>query len=211
MESESPLILGIDLGTSRIKVALVTHGPNPKVETCLSRDIGLCTGHSSSNIKLSCLPMEHAQDVEKIFHCLHLLLSTLSPLLMSRVTAIAVTGQMHGVVGWLGNGLAFLEKSSTTKKKLDVNVSAGGCGKLITWMDRRCTKEFLDSLPIPSKSQKPFSGEEFFGIFYFTLNPHECDSLVNETLCIFYFQSIYLIAFDIKCITPSEFGFVEYL
>ncbi|KAM7539352.1 hypothetical protein Aperf_G00000048625 [Anoplocephala perfoliata] len=158
MESESPLILGIDLGTSSIKVALVSHVPNPKVEICLSRNIGFSTGLISGNIKLSCPPLEHTQDVEKIFHCLHLLLSSLSPPLMSRVTAIAVTGQMHGVVGWLGNGLAFLEKSPTIKKKIDVNVSAGGCGKLITWMDRRCTKEFLDSLPTPSKSQKPFSG-----------------------------------------------------
>ncbi|KAM3178508.1 hypothetical protein ACTXT7_002388 [Hymenolepis weldensis] len=158
MGSESPLILGIDLGTSSIKVALVTHGPNPRVEISLSRDIGIIAGHSMSNFKLFYLPNEHTQDVGKIFQCLHLILSSVPQNLMSRVTVITVTGQMHGVVGWLGNHLAFLEKSKITKKKLDVNASGGGCGKLITWMDRRCNKNFLDSLPNPYRSQKPFSG-----------------------------------------------------
>lgn len=165
MGSGSPLILGIDLGTSSIKVALVTHGPNPKVETSLSRDVGIIAGHSMSNFKLFCLPNEHTQDVGKIFQCLHLILSSVPQHLMARVTAITVTGQMHGVVGWLGNNLAFLEKSKISKKKLDVNATGGGCGKLITWMDRRCSKEFLESLPKATKSQKPFSGRTSLNVF----------------------------------------------
>ncbi|KAL5967268.1 Sedoheptulokinase [Taenia solium] len=121
METEAPLILGIDLGTSSIKVALVTQGPNPRVETSLSRDTGLVSGHSLSNFKIFYLPNEHTQDVGKIFQCLHILLSTIPPRLMARVTAITVTGQMHGVMGWLANDLAILEKSKTEKKKLDAN------------------------------------------------------------------------------------------
>lgn len=160
METEVPLILGIDLGTSSIKVALVTQGSNPRVETSLSRDTGLVSGHSLSNFKIFYLPNEHTQDVGKIFQCLHILLSTIPLRLMARVTAITVTGQMHGVMGWLGNDLAILEKSKTEKKKIDANVSGGGCGKLITWMDRRCSKEFLDSLPNPTRSEKPFAGEK---------------------------------------------------
>ncbi|VDN98313.1 unnamed protein product [Rodentolepis nana] len=158
MGTNAPLILGIDLGTTSIKVALVTCGPNPRVEASLSRDIGIISGHSMSNFGLFCLANEHTQDVGKIFLCLHLILSSVSQSLMSRVTVITVSGQMHGVVGWLGNNLAFIEKSRITKKKLDVNVSGGGCGKLITWMDRRCNQKFLDSLPNPSRSQKPFAG-----------------------------------------------------
>ncbi|KAL5106299.1 Sedoheptulokinase [Taenia crassiceps] len=93
---------------------------------------------------------------------------------MARVTAITVTGQMHGVMGWLGNDLAISKRSKTEKKKLDANVSGGGCGKLITWMDRRCSKEFLDSLPNPTRSEKPFTG---FGcatiLWYFKNQPEE--------------------------------------
>ncbi|CUT99324.1 sedoheptulokinase [Echinococcus multilocularis] len=158
MESEVPLILGIDLGTSSIKVALVTQGPNPRVETSLSRDTGLVSGPSLSNLKIFYLPNEHTQDVGKIFQCLHILLSSIPSQLMTRVTAITVTGQMHGVMGWLGNNLAIVDKSKNEKKKLDVNVSGGGCGKLVTWMDRRCSREFLDSLPNPMRSEKPSTG-----------------------------------------------------
>ena len=162
MKNSAPLLLGIDLGTSSIKAALVTHGPNPMVEKSVSRDIGLVTGHSMSASKLFCLPNEHTQDVGKIFQCLHILLSSIPSHLMARVTDITVTGQMHGIVGWLGNGLAFIERSKIDNKKLEVNVSGGGCGKLFTWMDRRCSKVFLDSLPVPRKSEKPFSGVFFF-------------------------------------------------
>ena len=158
--------MGIDLGTSSIKVALVTHGPDPQVEISLSKDMGLIANHSLSNLKVFCLPNEHTQDVGKIFHCLHILLSSVPPRLMSRVTAIAVTGQMHGIVGWLGSNLAFVEQSKITKGKLEVNVSGGGCGKLITWMDRRCSREFLDSLPNSTESEKPYSGKSTISIPY---------------------------------------------
>uniref|UniRef100_A0A5K3EVA8 FGGY_N domain-containing protein n=1 Tax=Mesocestoides corti TaxID=53468 RepID=A0A5K3EVA8_MESCO len=158
MASDVPLILGIDLGTSSLKVALITHDSETRIEASMSKEIASNSGHGLNNFSHLCMPNEHVQDVGKIFQCLHILLSSISPLLMARVTAISVTGQMHGVMGWLSENLAFSEKSKIEKKKLDVNLAGGGCGNLITWIDRRCTKEFIDSLPTSTRSEKPCSG-----------------------------------------------------
>ncbi len=157
--AEGSLILGIDLGTSSVKVSLLSRGDEPHVVSSQAKDFGSAPKLSFNSINSICQPNEHEQDVGKIFHCVHFLLSRMPQAQMARVTAIAVTGQMHGVIGWLGNNLAFNEEAKREKHKLETSAASGGCGNLITWLDHRCTKEFLDALPRPTCSEKPFAGD----------------------------------------------------
>lgn len=157
--SEKNLVLGIDIGTSSVKVALVTSDNNPRTLAFQSRDFGSVCQPACISIHNIWQPNEHEQDVGKIFNSLHFILSRLPQSLMANVTAISVAGQMHGIIGWMGQDLAFIKESKTEKKRLETGSAIGGCGNLITWLDRRCNKQFLDSLPSPTCSEKPFAGK----------------------------------------------------
>ncbi|TKR76996.1 hypothetical protein L596_018050 [Steinernema carpocapsae] len=67
----------------------------------------------------------HEQDPKKILEALDGLLEGLD---WSKVTRACVSGQMHGIVVWD-------EETLETKTNL------------VTWMDARCSKEFLETLP----------------------------------------------------------------
>lgn len=158
MSEEKSLILGIDLGTSSVKVALVTCEPTATVITNISRSFGNATITVPNVLGCSLQNNENNQDVARIFNCLHILLNRIPPGQLKRVVAIAVTGQMHGIVGWIGGDLAFNKESKRNKQRLDVAAVAGGCGNLTTWLDRRCDANFIASLPKPTKSEKPYPG-----------------------------------------------------
>ncbi|OWF44809.1 sedoheptulokinase-like [Mizuhopecten yessoensis] len=128
-----PYVLGIDLGTTSVKVSL------------LRRECGSVMSTVSKATKadvLSDIDTGSEQTPSKIFSTLQQCLSELPEDRRRQVTCIGVTGQMHGVVLW---------KKLKCEGWYDPPTST-----LYTWQDQRCTTEFLGSLPQPD-SHLPLS------------------------------------------------------
>lgn len=127
----SSLCLGIDIGTTSVKLGLLDSFTQ-KVVLITSKE-----HNASINCPddYRCLKIE--QSAIDILKTLHYLLSSLDSLLSARVSRIAICGQMHGVVLWNRNLNENFQLFSETLPTLS---------NLITWEDKRCTQEFLDFL-----------------------------------------------------------------
>ncbi|XP_060070078.1 sedoheptulokinase-like [Ylistrum balloti] len=126
-------VLGIDLGTTSVKVSLLCRESGSEVSTVAKPT----KADVHSDVELG-----SEQSPLKIFSTLQQCLSELPEDKRSKVTCIGFTGQMHGVVMW--NEL----------KSDDWYVPS--TSNLYTWQDQRCTNEFLKSLPRPD-SHLPIS------------------------------------------------------
>ena len=131
------LLLGIDIGTSTVKAALL-HKSSLKLvdEAESSKSLG---PHLT-------VPEENAYErgVHEIFTCLDECLASLDSALLQSVVSIGVCGQMHGCVLW-SSGKAF--QIGINDGILRVDDDPSSCSSLITWQDGRCSPEFLSSLP----------------------------------------------------------------
>ena len=109
--------LGIDVGTSKIAVAAVDRKNRRLIQAVSFLHQAELSG-----------PAEQAeQDVPRIMLAIERTVLALPAAVRSAVSAIGVTGQMHGVVLW--------------------NTRSGDTSTLITWQDQRCNSgNFLEDL-----------------------------------------------------------------
>lgn len=143
-EMSADCLLGIDVGTSRVKTVLVD-----KTKLDLLQEISEPLGdHEYSDVQGA---SERA--VREIFSLLNSCLEQLNPSLLSHVSSIGLCGQMHGCVLWdsksetgcLGNGQFGFTESQ-------------GYSHFFTWQDGRCSEDFLSSLPKSSQKIPISSG-----------------------------------------------------
>ncbi|XP_052545145.1 sedoheptulokinase isoform X2 [Tympanuchus pallidicinctus] len=136
---DSVCVLGIDLGTTSVKAALLVGTEQGQVvaESC-SRE----TQAYTSSVEAGLQGME--QDSGRIIRALNECLAALPQQQLQRVSHIGITGQMHGIVFW--------------KRDQGCKWTEGGTGPifepeevshLVTWQDGRCSPAFLSSLPLP--------------------------------------------------------------
>ena len=138
-------LLGIDVGTTNVKVVLVDRA-------------SLCVVHKHSQLlgELEKVDLPNAVEVSvaRVFHALESCMRSLeSTELLGKVRVIGVCGQMHGCVLWNSNGVVPLFNESIGElQHTDIAMSSN----LITWQDARCTPSFLDTLPrIPLLTHPP--------------------------------------------------------
>lgn len=129
--------LGIDIGTTSIKVSLLRKSTRNFVES-----VRLETRASVSDKERNFAE----QDVGKILSELEHALSQLSPQFLAKISRIGICGQMHGCVMWKGQSCLGWDTFD------DYMVTANNVSNLVTWEDRRCTRDFL--LTLPSTQQK---------------------------------------------------------
>ena len=131
LESEA-LVLGIDLGTTSVKVSLVCHSSRNVMESIrFETNAGICGVE----------PNFAEQDVTKVLTVLNHALRNLSSALLGKVTRIGICGQMHGCMMWK-------EKCCLDWETFDDYLATtNSISHLITWEDGRCTPVFLSSLP----------------------------------------------------------------
>ena len=141
-QNHTEFILGIDLGTTTVKVALVDARTKQTVRS-KSRETKADI-HSDQG----CLGNE--QDAARIVTALQFCLSGLPKENLLRVVKIGISGQMHGVMLWK-SGQAWTQNQFG---RFDVAEAS----QLFTWQDRRCTTEFIQSLPRPHSHLKLASG-----------------------------------------------------
>lgn len=125
-------VLGIDVGTTSIKVSLLAKSTRDVVESFRCETEANICGDETQFAE---------QDVAKILSILNHALNRLSSKFLASVSSIGVCGQMHGCVMWKGQSF---QAFNTTGDILAFNNNASS---LITWEDRRCHEEFLSTLP----------------------------------------------------------------
>ncbi|GAB6018691.1 hypothetical protein CHUAL_000367 [Chamberlinius hualienensis] len=147
----SSYVLGIDIGTTTVKVCLADISTKKPIQTLLRETKSSLTSDQSH--------LGNEQDVHKICTALQFCLSRLSKDSLQRVVNIGISGQMHGVVlwkqseGWKQNQFGRYE---TTDK----------VSNLFTWQDGRCSAEFLAELPKPHSHLRLSTGHGCATLFW---------------------------------------------
>ena len=135
-------VLGIDLGTTTVKVALL--------DAVTKAVVRVASRETAASIHSDLGSVGNEQDPQRILTALQFCLSGLPKEDLVRVRRVGVSGQMHGVVlweqgaGWVRNSYGRFETVHTSH--------------LFTWQDGRCTPDFLTSLPPPRSHLKLASG-----------------------------------------------------
>ena len=135
-------ILGIDLGTTTVKVALLNDKTGDVVR--------MKSRETQAGMHSDLSSVGNEQDPQKILTALQFCVSGLPKEELVRVRRIGIAGQMHGVIlwkrqtGWTRNSFGRFE--------------VGSASQLFTWQDMRCNQEFLAPLPGPKSHLKLASG-----------------------------------------------------
>ncbi|XP_035287602.1 sedoheptulokinase [Anguilla anguilla] len=150
--SSDKYVLGMDLGTTSIKVVLVDT-QSKKVTDSYT----LPTKADSSNT------VEHAkeQDPERIIDTLNQCIAALPRDKLRNVTKIGVSGQMHGVMFWKARTGCSWGRRDAVHVFWPRETS-----RLITWQDGRCSGGFLSLLPRPGSHLSVATGFGCATIFW---------------------------------------------
>ncbi|XP_026756215.2 sedoheptulokinase-like [Galleria mellonella] len=145
--AEKQFILGMDIGTTSVKVCVY----DPGTKELVAKQ----TKDTAANIPSDQGIEGNKQDVPKIVSAVHYCVSRLPRDVLRHVTKIGVCGQMHGVVLWKNGAWEKVEKDGNVIRfeAIRENMSA-----LYTWQDSRCKPEFLDTLPKPDSHLKCYTG-----------------------------------------------------
>ncbi|XP_073171691.1 sedoheptulokinase isoform X2 [Lepidochelys kempii] len=153
-------VLGIDLGTTSVKAALVVETAQGQIVTqSCSRE----TQAQADSPAAGAQGME--QDVQKIIKALNECLAAFPQEHLQRVSRIGISGQMHGVVFWKTNQGCKWAESGTGH-----TFQPGEVSHLITWQDGRCSSSFLSSLPQPQSHLSVATGFGCATIYWYLKN-----------------------------------------
>ncbi|XP_067648673.1 sedoheptulokinase-like isoform X2 [Haliotis asinina] len=155
MSEKQPYALGIDIGTTSVKVSvldIVSH------ETVCSTSL-----KSAAETVSDVGHLGFEQDPNKILQALSECISKIPAGAKKQVVGIGVTGQMHGIMLWKGEEV-------TEATDLDTKVITS---PLYTWMDQRCSPEFLATLPAPSSHLHLATGHGCATLFWLTRHKRE--------------------------------------
>lgn len=158
------LILGIDIGTTSVKVCIV----DTKDNTVIARQ----AKDTQSNVPSELGTEGNKQNVPKILSALHACVSRLPKDSLKQVEAIGICGQMHGVMLWKCSEDSLpWEKADVESSRYDVIPER--VSSLYTWQDTRCDPDFLSTLPSPDSHLKPSSGYGCSTLFWMSRNRPE--------------------------------------
>ncbi|KAJ8267235.1 hypothetical protein GJAV_G00140180 [Gymnothorax javanicus] len=150
--SSEKYVLGMDLGTTSIKVVLVD-AQSKKVTDSYT----LPTKADSRST------IEHAkeQDPDRIVDVLNQSMAALPRDKLQKVTKIGVSGQMHGVMFWKAQAGCSWGRRDAVHMFWPRETSP-----LITWQDGRCSSDFLSMLPKPDSHLSVATGFGCATIFW---------------------------------------------
>ena len=135
--------LGIDLGTTSVKVCIVDNE---------SKDVLQSISEPTNAGVASDCPSGDEQNVDRIIECLECCMNEFDPAHLRKVSGIGVCGQMHGCVLWRRGCSGDVDPPLCLKDEKLLLSKSAVLSNLYTWQDGRCDKEFLASLPSPSNS-----------------------------------------------------------
>lgn len=133
IQSKMLTYMGIDLGTTSVKVCIVKDGTQ----------VATISKSTNADIKSSLGSSGYEQDAAAILATTQSCMKELSQETLASVQKICITGQMHGVILWSST------KTNTFYNRDRNEFDITKLSPLYTWQDQRCTEEFLSSLPKP--------------------------------------------------------------
>ncbi|XKL60651.1 hypothetical protein PGB90_007708 [Kerria lacca] len=155
---EERYILGIDMGTTSIKVTIIS-----------SISFSVIEEHTdSSNMFIINNGIQSEQNVSKIIQNLNNCMSLISENILRKVIGIGICGQVHGLICWSSNDNPLIRKTLDNKHFFEVNPKK--VSHHYTWQDNRCNKEFLSSLPKPDSHLTIHSGYGCCTLFWLSRN-----------------------------------------
>lgn len=169
MAQSQKLALGIDLGTTSVKVVVVSTENN--------QIVGKQTKDTQANVPSDLGVEGNKQDVPKILSAVHSCVSRIPKDLLRQVIHVGICGQMHGVTLW---------KYSSEKGEKDpegvfkLEIPREEVSPLYTWQDSRCDPEFLATLPSSESHLSTHSGYGCATLFWFARNKPEKLSKYNR-------------------------------
>uniref|UniRef100_A0A4W4HMF1 Sedoheptulokinase n=2 Tax=Electrophorus electricus TaxID=8005 RepID=A0A4W4HMF1_ELEEL len=153
--SSAKFVLGLDLGTTSIKVVLLDSQSRTVVNS----------SSFPTNSEINNEKYEHAreQDPARIIGAVDQCMDVLPTEKLRDVICIGVSGQMHGVIFWKTKTGCEWSSSDAghTFRPRDVS-------QMITWQDGRCGSDFLSSLPKPESHLNVSTGYGCASIFWYT-------------------------------------------
>ncbi|XP_004781993.1 sedoheptulokinase [Mustela putorius furo] len=160
--------LGIDLGTTSVKAALVEAVPRDPSGFVVLASCARATRAEAAAQSAAAGHQGQEQDVSRIIQALNECLAALPRQLLQEVCGIGVSGQMHGVMFWkTGQGCEWTEGGPSPV------FEPGAVSPLVTWQDGRCSSGFLASLPQPESHLNVASGFGCATIFWLLKNSPE--------------------------------------
>lgn len=164
------LILGIDIGTTSVKVCVVNI-ENHEVIAKHNKD-------TQSNIPSDQGTDGNKQDVPKIISALNTCVAKLPKDLLRKIVKIGICGQMHGVMLWYNNeGVKSWERIERNGSLIRYDVVENEVSALYTWQDSRCDIEFMKMLPVPQSHLATYSGYGISTLFW--MAKHKPESLAK--------------------------------
>ncbi|XP_004058335.2 sedoheptulokinase isoform X2 [Gorilla gorilla gorilla] len=155
------ITLGIDLGTTSVKAALLRAAPDDPSGFAVLASCARAARAEAAVESAVAGPQGREQDVSRILQALHECLAALPRPQLRSVVGIGVSGQMHGVVFWkTGQGCEWTEGGITPV------FEPRAVSHLVTWQDGRCSSEFLASLPQPKSHLSVATGFGCATIFW---------------------------------------------
>lgn len=165
--AKKDLVLGIDLGTTTVKVVIMR--ASDKVV------VGSWSRETDASVASDAGSLASEQDVTKIMSAVDACMCEMPSDLAAGITKIGVSGQMHGLVMWTRISHISNDKipSPSSSPSLCEALSSGftKLSNLYTWQDGRCFTEFLSSIPTPDSHLRLATG--FGCCTMFWLNRHE--------------------------------------
>ncbi|KAM9210241.1 sedoheptulokinase isoform 2-T2 [Dugong dugon] len=159
------ITLGIDLGTTSVKAALLEAAPGDPSRFVVLASCARAARAEAVTQSAAAGPQGQEQDVSRTIQALHECLAALPRQQLREVGAIGVSGQMHGVVFWkTGQGCEWTEGEAAPVFEPRV------VSHLVTWQDGRCSGEFLASLPQPESHLSVATGFGCSTIFWLLKN-----------------------------------------
>nr|XP_008536322.1 PREDICTED: sedoheptulokinase [Equus przewalskii] len=160
--------LGIDLGTTSVKAALVEAAPGDPSGFVVLASCARAARAEAAAQSAAAGPQGREQDVSRIIQALNECLTALPREQLRKVCGIGVSGQMHGVMFWkTGQGCEWTEGGAAPLFK------PGTVSHLVTWQDGRCSSGFLASLPQPESHLSVATGFGCAVIFWLLKNSPE--------------------------------------
>ncbi|XP_053426055.1 sedoheptulokinase [Nycticebus coucang] len=157
--------LGIDLGTTSVKAALLGAAPSDPSEFVVLASCARAARAEVAAESTAAGPQGREQDVSRIIQALSECLAALPRQQLQNVKGIGVSGQMHGVMFWkTGRGCEWTEGGPTTV------FEPRAVSHLVTWQDGRCSSRFLASLPQPESHLNVATGFGCATIFWLLKN-----------------------------------------
>ncbi|KAK5645342.1 hypothetical protein RI129_006642 [Pyrocoelia pectoralis] len=168
---DNGLVLGIDLGTTSVKVCVVNVGTE-EVIAKQSKD-------TQSNIPSDQGTGGSKQDVPKIIYALNTCIAKLPKDLLRKIARIGICGQMHGVMLWNSGDTKAWERIERNGALVRYDIVEQEVSALYTWQDSRCDSVFMKSLPVPQSHLPTYSGYGIATMFWMAKHKPEKLSRYN--------------------------------